>query len=335
MAVEVKQFDDWAAVEADARGALDRAARRSLFERLAWFRLVADHAPPEGQPLLLKADADGGPAWLFLARSGRTARAFANWYSLRFSAIGGGPGAWAAIAAWLRKRPVGLARIELYPLEQDQRVAAAFRSAGWLTFTEPGTISWQIDTEGMDFDAYWATRSSRLRNTAKRKAKAAALDIAIYRQFDASAWADYETVYRASWKPEEGSPAFMRALAEQEGAAGTLRLGIARREGRPVAAQFWLIEDGVATIHKLAYAEDMRDLSPGTVLSVDMFRHALDVDQVRRIDFGTGNDGYKADWMGHSEPLLRMTAFNPATLAGLTGAARAALSKLVRRRRSH
>ena len=73
-----------------------------------------------------------------------------------------------------------------------------------------------------------------------------------------AAWADYEAVYAASWKPEEGSPAFLRALAEQEGAAGTLRLGIARRGGRPVAAQLWTVESGVATIHKLAYVEDER-----------------------------------------------------------------------------
>lgn len=66
-----------------------------------------------------------------------------------------------------------------------------------------------------------------------------------------------------------------------------------------------------------------------------MFRHALDVDQVRRIDFGTGDDGYKADWMARSEPLMRMQAFNPATLARLAGAARAGASALVRRLRSH
>jgi CelD/BcsL family acetyltransferase involved in cellulose biosynthesis len=187
----------------------------------------------------------------------------------------------------------------------------------------------------MDFDAYWATRGSRLRNTAKRKAKAAALEITIHRRFDAAAWADYEHVYQASWKPAEGSPAFLRALAEQEGDAGTLRLGIAKRDGEPIAAQLWLVENRVATIHKLAYADAARELSPGTLLSVEMFRHALDIDRVRRIDFGTGDDGYKADWMARSEPLMMMQAFNPATLVGLAGAARAGASALVRRLRSH
>jgi CelD/BcsL family acetyltransferase involved in cellulose biosynthesis len=335
MPVEVELFDDLDAVARDAAGALGRTARPSLFDRLAWFRLVERHTPPDGHLLVLRTQAMAKKAWMFLVLNGNHARSYANWYSLRASAVADSAEAMNALPAALRRRRAPVARVELYPLEASDPLPAAFRAAGWLTFTRPASVSWQIDTEGMDFEAYWATRSSRLRNTAKRKAKAAALDIAIHRHFDAAAWADYEHVYRASWKPAEGSPAFLRALAEQEGEAGTLRLGIARRGGEPIAAQLWLVEDGIATIHKLAYVAAARELSPGTVLSVEMFRHALDVDRVRRIDFGTGDDGYKADWMERSEPLMRMQAFNPATLAGLAGAASVWASALVRRLRSH
>ena len=38
----------------------------------------------------------------------------------------------------------------------------------------------------MDFEAYWATRPGQLRNTAKRKAKAAGLEIEIHDRFDAA-----------------------------------------------------------------------------------------------------------------------------------------------------
>ncbi|MDB5698385.1 MAG: family N-acetyltransferase [Alphaproteobacteria bacterium] len=339
MPVEVELFDDLDAVERDAAGALDRGACVSLFDRLAWFRLIERHAPPAGRLLALRASAAGAKAWMLLVLNGNRARAYANWYSLRYSAIGchGAVGADAigALAAALRRHRPAIGGIELYPLAASDPLPRTFRAAGWLTFTRPASVSWQIDTEGMDFDAYWATRSSRLRNTAKRKAKAAALDIAIHRRFDAAAWADYERVYQASWKPAEGSAAFLRALAEQEGEAGTLRLGIAKRDGEAIAAQLWLVENEVATIHKLAYAEAARELSPGTVLSVEMFRHALDVDQVRCVDFGTGDDGYKADWMERSEPLLMMQAFNPSTIAGLAAAARAGASTLVRALRSH
>lgn len=331
MPPEVELFDDWGAIERAAGATLDREACACLFDRLAWYRLIADHAPPPGR--LLAARSKG--AWLFLARDGKSASAFANWYTLRFSAVGADPVPIESLARALRRPAAGIARIELAPLDEADPLPAAFRAAGWLTFTRAATTRWAIDTKGMNFEAYWATRGSRLRNTAKRRAKAAGLDITIYTAFDADAWSAYEDIYSQSWKPTEGSPAFLRALAEQEGAAGTLRLGIACKEGRPIAAQLWLVEAGHATIHKLAYTEDMRDLSPGTILSVAMFRHALDVDKVDLIDFGTGDDGYKADWMDRTERLHRMVAFNPSSLAGLLGAARATASDLVRRLRLH
>jgi CelD/BcsL family acetyltransferase involved in cellulose biosynthesis len=183
----------------------------------------------------------------------------------------------------------------------------------------------------MDFEAYWATRPGQLRNTVKRRAKAAGLDVMVHDRFDPGAWADYEAVYRASWKPEEGSFPFLRALAEQEGPAGTLRLGIARKDGVPVAAQLWLVENKEAWIHKLAYAEAAKELSPGTILSAAMFRHVLDRDRVGRIDYGNGDEPYKADWMDERRTLWQLRAFNPRTLKGLFRGGKALLAA---RRRS-
>jgi hypothetical protein len=325
LASEVKLFDNLDAVELDSGGALERERRPSLFDRLSWFRLLERHCPP-GQLLAVRA----GDSWLFLAVEGRRARSYAAWYSLRAGLIGEASGA-EAMARALKPR---LSRIELSPLADAEPLAAAFRRAGWRVDVEAATLSWQVDTNGQDFDAYWARRPSRLRNTAARKAKAAGLEIAIHRGFDGAAWADYEGIYAKSWKGEEGSPAFLRALAEQEGAAGTLRLGIARKDGEPVAAQLWTVEHGTAFIHKLAYAEDAKALSPGTVLSMAMFRAALVEDRVQRIDYGTGDDGYKRDWMEERRTLWRLNAYNPATLDGLLGAARAKASALVARLRS-
>ena len=326
---EVELFDSLDSAAADSGGALDRPP--SLFDRLGWFRLVADHCPPPGRLLVARAGGgDRAAAWLFLAEQGGRAEAWRCWYSLRFGLVGDAEGG-EAIAKALRKR---LSRLEIAPIEDPEPLAIAFRRAGWAAFVGPATISWRIDTTGQDFEAYWATRPGKLRNTAQRKAKAAKLDIEIHRAFDPAGWAAYEEVYAASWKPEEGSPAFLRALAEQEGQAGRLRLGIARKDGRPLAAQLWTIEDGTAWIHKLAYREDSKALSPGTVLSMAMFRSALDEDRVSRIDYGTGDDGYKRDWMAERATLWRLEAFNLASPRGLAGAARAGLSALVRRARS-
>jgi hypothetical protein len=329
--VNIALFDDLDAVAADAGGALDRAAEPCLFRRLDWFRLIRDHAPPPGKLQVLGASDGSRKAWLFLARQGWRANAYATWYSLRFDAAGShDPAMLAGLASGAR----GLGRVELAPLADPGPLQRAFTAAGWVTFVGEKTGNWRIDTKGMDFEAYWATRPSQLRNTARRKAKAAGLEIEIHDRFDPLAWHGYEEIYRASWKGEEGSFPFLRALAEQEGKAGTLRLGLARKDGQPIAAQLWLIENGEATIHKLAYREDMKALSPGTILGEAMFRRSLDVDRVEAIDYGTGDDPYKRDWMAERRPLWRLLAYNPFHPLGLIGIAREKASALVGRGRS-
>jgi hypothetical protein len=328
VSVEVELFDDPAAAEADADGALDRAVQPSIFDRIGWFRLLAAHGPLPGKPIAARARHMGDRAWMFLAVDGAKARAWGNYYSLRWRPIGD-PSLFPHILKTLHDGL--LAELDLGPMEDPEPLASACRESGWITFMEPGPANWRATTEGLDFAAYWAARPAKLRSTAERKARAAGLDIEVHERFDPAAWADYEAVYQASWKPDEGSPAFLRALAEREGAAGTLRLGIARKDGRAVAAQFWLVENNEATIHKLAYREEAKALSPGTVLSAEMFRHVLDRDRVSAIDYGTGDEGYKADWMDERRALWRLRAYNRRTLAGLAGAARRGASSLVRR----
>lgn len=329
MTVNIAFYDDLDAVAADAAGALNRDAHLCLFERLDWFRLIAAYCPPPGELLVVRA----GDAWLFLAVEGRHATAFSAWYSLRVGIAGDKKSdVMTAIGSALRER--GLASVTLAPMEDPEPLAAAFRAAGWWVEVAPRTGNWRIDLGGQSFEDYWASRPGQLRSTYRRRAKAAGLDIEIYDRFDGDAWAAYLAVYQASWKPDEGSPAFLRALAEQEGAAGTLRLGIARLAGVPVAAQLWLVENGEATIHKLAYAESAKQLSPGTILGHAMFRRAIDTDRVRTIDYGTGDEPYKADWMAERRQLLQLTARNPRTVSGLAGALLAKAAKLARAKRT-
>lgn len=330
MTVNIDFYDDLEAVAGAADGALDRGAEPSLYHRLSWFRLLAAHCPPAGRLLVARARSEGRSAWLFLALEGKRAAAFAAWYSLRVGISGDRQSdVMTALAKALRDR--GLASVDLSPLEDPEPLRAAFDTAGWVTRLDPKTGNWRIATEGMSFADYWTSRPGQLRSTFKRRAKAAALDIVIHDRFDAAAWADYEAVYRVSWKPEEGSFGFLRALAEQEGAGGRLRLGLAYQEGAPIAAQLWTIENGEATIHKLAYAESAKTLSPGTILGQAMFRRAIDTDHVRVIDYGTGDDAYKADWMDERRQLWRLRAYNPRTIRGLFGAMRARVSTLAGR----
>ena len=335
MAVQVELFDDLDAAARDAGDALTRERRPWMFDRIEWFKLVRDHAPPAGKPMVIRARNGQASAWLFVAVDDGSALALSNWYCLRYGAIVDGPDATAAVDELARGlRKAGVNRAFFSPIGEEDPLPGALKRHGWLTRRTRSNVNWRIRTRGMTFDEYWAARPSRLRNTAKRRARAAKLDLIVHYDFDAKAWEDYQSVYNASWKPAEGSPELMRKLVQAEGAAGTLRLGLAYHEGQPVAAQLWVVEHGIATIQELSYREDAKHLSPGTVLSMEMFRRAIDEDKADMIDFGIGDDGYKRDWMAESVPLYALAAYDMRSPRGLAGLAGSAAAKLVRRARS-
>jgi Acetyltransferase (GNAT) domain len=291
------------------------------FDRADWFdRLAAMHFKG-----LRRADGFGqsgsAAAWLPLValRPGVHA-SLANWYSFVHRPQFSGARDMAAQQRALTDLCAGLrhnaARLTLYPVpEQDGSAAmlrAALTAAGWWVSAHPVGDNHWLELGGMDHDGWWATRPGELRSTVARKAKKGVVDISIADQFDAAMWTDYQRIYAASWKPEEGNMALLRAFSEAEGAAGRLRLGLARIGGAPVAAQLWTVENFGAYIHKLAHADDSLRASPGTLLTAALFRHVISEDQVRRVDFGTGDDRYKRDWMNRHSKLWRIEAFNPA-----------------------
>ena len=338
--VETMMIHGIDAVAADAAGALDRNRQASLYNRLDWLRLTAEHVLP-GTPLAcVRARVGDERAWLFLAAEpGRRARAFAGWYTLAVSPAFAGASSRASsvllLTAAARALRRDYRRVDLQPvtLATAELLQTAFGAAGWWAVEADAAANWVADTGGVDFETYWRARPSRLRNTVRRKLKDGGLDTRVLTQFNEAAWADYEAVYARSWKPEEGSPAFLRAIARIEGEAGYLRLGIAYREGRPVAGQFWTVEHGIATIHKLAYDEAEKAASPGTVLSHAMFRHVLNEDRPTLIDYGNGDEPYKAEWMTQRRVLRRLTLFNRHSLGGMAAAARSAAATLIRRTR--
>lgn len=340
-ASEARIHDSLASFAADAAGALDRAAQPDFYDRLDWLALTHAHIYPD-TPLAIAAARQGNDAvWLPLRDCGSGhGRGLASWYTLAFAPLTT-PGSdvettahlLGEIARNLRRR---FDTLTLWPLEPEVAVAIqhAFRARGWLAASRVEAANWIAHTAGLDFDTYWESRPSKLRNTVRRRTKNSPVETEVHGQFDPAAWDAYEAIYAQSWKPDEGAPAFLRAAAEQEGAAGTLRLGIARREGRPVAAQFWTVENGTATIHKLAYLESEREHSPGTLLSVAMFRHVLNQDRPSVIDYGNGDEPYKAEWMDERRERHRLQLFNLRSLGGLSKgvskAARATLRRFTR-----
>ncbi len=325
----------------DPTGQLSDEIQAIPFNRLSWFRLLEKHKMAD-RPIIARVASGGSLTWLFLQRIESGAKGLGNWYTLAFRpVVSGDPDQTTlhvmlvAAAKRLKSARPAISQITIAPLPSADGSAAlaakCFSRAGWKCFTHQSSTSWKANTASKSFADYWAERPGQLRSTFKRKSAKANFSVQIFCDFNSEAWAHYEDIYNDSWKSEEGAPHFLKDWAKHEAKSGHLRLGLCSIDGRPVAAQFWTVDHGVAYIHKLAHRENVKDFSPGTILSEAMFRHAIDQDHVNTIDFGTGNDGYKADWMDGSTPLETLTAYNILTVGGVTGAIRASLSRLVRR----
>jgi Acetyltransferase (GNAT) domain len=314
--VKGEYHDNFLTAQASARGILDRDAQKSLFDRLDWLDSLHRMALRSRAPLLLRASDGESDLWMPLMQTGNGIySALANWYNFTWRPIFGRLASGSTFdevtrLALLRQiavlAPERARRIILSPVPDEDGsatlLATAFEQSGWIVSKKQCDENHYLSLRGRSFDEYWEGRPGQLRNTVKRKGKKGIVGVRIETAFVEQSWADYERVYARSWKPHEGNPDFLRKLAEQESVAGCLRLGLAYIDGQPVAAQFWTVENGVALIHKLAHDERHISASPGTLLSAALFQHVIDIDKVEEIDFGTGSDPYKREWMEEMRP---------------------------------
>lgn len=276
------------------------------FDRPEWFARLTETGL---HPLVATSQGNATTAAVVLTQNAGRITALTNWYSFTWRPFlthdGAHTDALTAIAQGLRTKGH---RVTLSPVPDEDgsatRLAAAFADAGWRVEVSQCDTNHVLNIAGRAFSDYWAARPGPLRTTLKRKASRLSLEI--FDRFDPQAWREYERIYAASWKPSEGEPALLRDFAQAEGKAGRLRLGIARHNGEPVAAQFWTVENAVAYIHKLAHLEECASLSAGTVLSAALFKRVIDQDRVDLIDFGTGDEPYKRDWMEATRPRFQI-----------------------------
>jgi len=182
--------------------------------------------------------------------------------------------------------------------------------------------NWYLPVTFTDFDTYMNTRSSRVRNTVRRKTQAfkrlenTRIELLFKPEQLSQAEKDYAEVYNDSWKTPEPYPQFLVGLIRLAAEHGGLRMAIAYIGVEPVAAQFWIVADNTAYIYKLAYKEAYKSLGIGTVLTAALMQHVLDVDQVAAVDYLSGDDEYKKDWMTHRRERWGILVFNATTKLG-------------------
>lgn len=209
------------------------------------------------------------------------------------------------------------------------RIETALANSGWKGCHRFFCFgNWVLNTQRGNYRYYLENRPSQLRNTITRKTRqflkdnAGSLELINGEELQENALEKFSQVYNKSWKVEEPFPAFMPGLLRLAARRGWLRLGFAYYNKQAIAGQIWLVCAGKAYIYKLAYDEKFKQLSPGTVLTAYMMQHVIEGDLVSHVNFLSGDDSFKKDWMNERREFFGIAAYNSRTLRGalrLTG----------------
>ena len=215
-------------------------------------------------------------------------------------------------AAGVALRRWGVVQLEALDADTLAEIAVSLRAARLLTLRYSNFGNWH--ERAADWPSYLAARPGPLRETIRRRLRAVA-DGRLRPDFthSDSALSAYEEVHRSSWKLPEPFPAFAPRFLRDAAEAGILRMSVLQHENRPVAAQYWTVENGTATVLKLAHDESLKRLSPGTVLTALTVQRLFEQDGVTEIDFGRGDDAYKQLWAGARRQRMGALIINPFT----------------------
>ena len=343
MTVRLEAFSSPDALPADAEDLF--TASHGLFASRSWWRTVlACGMPPGTQACFLLARIAGRPAALLPLRQDKAQGSFSG-LTTPYTCVFAPPVAadvppsdltaiFAAFAGFCRAG----ATTRFDSLPEDWAALPAFeqgaRTAGLSVVRFAHFGNWHESVGGMGWGDYLAARPGALRETIRRKLRRAdrrrdaGFDV-VTGPPDLEAGIDaFEHVYARSWKQAEPFPRFNAGLMRETAAAGLLRLGIWSIAGVAVAAQFWFVEAGRATVLKLAHDEAFQANSPGTVLTALMLRRFLDEEHITAIDFGRGDDAYKQGWARERRQRIGVVLVDPHRPAGLGFLARHALGRV-------
>jgi hypothetical protein len=331
----------------EARALFEQEGGRRFFNGLSWYRVFCETCLDPGQhPVFLVATADRAdraelilPLIAPLGRKGSrlserqlgptTRMSLTNYQTAQFGPITNASGEVLAhllesVARRLKEQ--GCTVLDFNHLDtgipENDLLQPAFERAGFKTYAyadEPIVLE---TINGRSYDAYMKDRSSKLRRNIKRLRanleKVGEVRFALVAGGDGleGAIRDYETVQKASWKPDEFYDDHVPALIRAAAGDGMLRLGLLYVDDRPVATDLTIISNGDATGKKGHFDNEMRQHHVGDVLTSHMFEYLIDEDRAKTIDFGKTAVSYKLKWAKELRPMNGFVAFHPGMLEG-------------------
>ena len=319
-------YTDWAQLPESANALFERAGRDSLFLSRPWFECLTAALDHDSMLLACVVDDRDVLAILPLLRSdSNTGYSLVHRYSAFYSLLLAADDQQRVLACLLE----GLAQLSLNALllepvsEDDVRLKAlqsSMETAGYTCERAFRFYNWYLRVQGQSFAEYMAARPAQLRNTIARKQRKLerehGYEIRLFTGAEVPPkMADYYAVYTASWKANEQYASLVDDMVAKFSPLGWTRLAVLYVKGRPAAAQLWFVHHGKASIFRLSYDQAWKQYSPGSILMAHLMAYVIDSDKVEEVDFLTGNDAYKQDWMSDRRQRFAWSAVKPAAPA--------------------
>lgn len=313
-------YTDLAELPDSASRLFEKAAHESIFFSKPWFENLLENGLDEGENTLFACVVDGDQVLGILplrTHENGYYQSLKHLYSSLSTLIvdrNKQQEILSCLANGLRE--LGVQSLHLDPVAEDDKTLHALKevmqNTGYSSERHFRFRNWFHRVDGVSFSEYMDARPSRVRNTIARKRRKLEREheyhIRLFTDNDShTAVDDFSAVYSASWKANELHGAFIEGLAEHLSHAGWLRIAVLYIDEQPAAAQFWFVAGAKASIFKLAYDEKWKQYSPGSILIAWLMEYVIDSDKVEEIDFLTGNDAYKQDWMSQRRDRWRLS----------------------------
>jgi len=321
--MKFEQYNNWSQLPEYVEVLFEHASQSSMFLSREWFETLYDTTANNDEPLMLACVMDDHCVYALLPLIGahNNKDSFSHRYSALFSLLLAEKNKIEVINCLVEGlNQLSIHSLALSPIATDDKnllsLKKALESHGFETHQKFFFYNWIHHTKGQSFNEYMAQRPSQLRNTIKRKKNK------LEREHDykitlftgnqvQQGLVGYHFAYSASWKANEQCLALLDALAINLSKPNWTRLAVLTINGQAAAAQLWFVVQGKASIFRLAYDEQWKCYSPGSILTEYLMQYVIDVDKVDEIDFLTGNEPYKQDWMTERRERFRVAFIKP------------------------